>query len=207
MFSCRIADHSSFLAMGGSAKMLVSPMLDYTRLLNASDFSGDDDLFAGLYAELKKIAAGRVAIERQGQTLNATALVHEAWLRLQKSAPEKWRDRKQFFAAAAEAMRRILVDAARRRMAAKRGGGEAPVPLDELNLPAPVTDERLVGVHEVLDQLETEDAMKAQIVKLRFFSGMSNDEIATLLEVNERTVRRHWSLAKLWLYRAMKNQS
>jgi RNA polymerase sigma factor (TIGR02999 family) len=207
MLSCRIADLSSFLAMGGSAMVLVSPMLDYTRLLNASTSSCDDDLFAGLYAELKKIAIGRMAAERQGQTLNATALVHEAWLRLQKSAPDTWRDRKQFFAAAAEAMRRILVDAARRRLAAKRGGGEAPVPLDELNLPAPVADERLLGVHEVLDQLEAEDGMKAQIVKLRFFSGMTNDEIASLLEVNEKTVRRHWSLAKLWLYRAMKGQS
>ena len=175
-------------------------MPDYTRLLNASTASSDNDLFAGLYAELKKIAAGRMAAECQGGTLDATALVHEAWLRLQKSAPEKWRDRKQFFAAAAEAMRRILVESARRRMAAKRGGGEACVPLEGLDLPAPVADERLLGIHEVLDRLEAEDELKAQIVKLRFFSGMNHDEIAALLEVNEKTVRRHWALAKVWLY-------
>ncbi len=173
---------------------------DYTRLLNASTVSNNGDLFAGLYAELKKIAAGRMAVERKDQSLNATALVHEAWLRLQKSAPEQWRDRKQFFAAAAEAMRRILVEAARRRIAVKRGGGEAHVPLDGLDLPAPVADERLLGIHEVLDELEAEDEIKARIVKLRFFSGMNYDEIAALLEVNEKTVRRHWALAKLWLY-------
>jgi RNA polymerase sigma factor (TIGR02999 family) len=146
---------------------------------------------------LKKIAAGRMAAERQGGTLHATALVHEAWLRLQKSSPEQWRDRKQFFAAAAEAMRRILVEAARRRLASKRGAGEAAVPLDGLDLPAPVNDERLLGIHEVLDQLEAEDEIKARIVKLRFFSGMNHDEIAALLGVNEKTVRRHWELAKI----------
>lgn len=178
-------------------------MPDYTRMLNDSAASGDPDLFAGLYAELKKIAAGRMAAERPGGTLDATALVHEAWLRLQKSSPEQWRDRKQFFAAAAEAMRRILVEAARRRIAAKRGGGEACVPLDGLDFPAPVADERLLGIHEVLDELETEDEIKARIVKLRFFSGMNHDEIAALLEVHEKTVRRHWSLAKLWLYQRL----
>jgi RNA polymerase sigma factor (TIGR02999 family) len=182
-------------------------MPDYTRLLNASTDSGDSELFAGLYAELKKIAAGRMAAERQGGTLDATALVHEAWLRLQQSAPEQWRDRKQFFAAAAEAMRRILVEAARRRLAAKRGGGEAAVPLDGLDLPAPVNDERLLGIHEVLDELEAEDEIKARIVKLRFFSGMNHDEIAALLGVNEKTVRRHWELAKVWLYRAMEKKT
>jgi RNA polymerase sigma factor (TIGR02999 family) len=179
---------------------------DYTRLLNASTHSSDNDHFAGLYAELKKIAAGRMAAERPGGTLDATALVHEAWLRLQKSSPEQWRDRKQFFAAAAEAMRRILVEAARRRMASKRGAGENAVPLDGIDLPAPVNDERLLGIHEVLDELEAEDEIKARIVKLRFFSGMGHDEIAALLGVNEKTVRRHWALAKVWLYRAMEKK-
>ena len=165
-------------------------MPDYTRWLNASTASRDEELFAGLYAELHRIARGRMAVERRGQTLEATALVHEAWLRLQKTAPEKWRDRKQFYAAAAEAMRRILVEAARRRLAAKRGEGEAAVPLDEIefSVSAPLADERLLGIHEVLDQLEEEDEMKARIVKLRFFGGMTNDEIAALLEMSEKTV-------------------
>jgi RNA polymerase sigma factor (TIGR02999 family) len=178
-------------------------MAEFTRLLNDATAAGDSERFAELYAELKKIAAGRMTGERQGATLNATALVHEAWMRLQQSAPDEWRDRKQFFAAAAEAMRRILIESARRRLAAKRGGGEGVVPLDDLNLHAPIADERLIGIHEVLDQLEAEDEIKARIVKLRFFSGMNHDEIAALLEVNEKTVRRHWALAKVWLYQQM----
>jgi RNA polymerase sigma factor (TIGR02999 family) len=180
-------------------------MSDYTRWLNSSTASRDDDLFAGLYAELHKIARGRMAAEREGHTLDATGLVHEAWLRLERSAPREWRDRKQFYAAAAEAMRRILVDAARQRLAAKRGGGQEAVPLkDDLPVPAPMTDDRLLAVHEVLDELEKEDEMEARIVKLRFFGGLTHEEIAALLEISERTVERHWALAKLWLYRALK---
>ena len=174
-------------------------------MLNDTDGCGGMDQYAGLYAELKRIAAGRMAAERPGGTLDATALAHEAWLRVQKSRPEEWRDRRQFFAAAAEAMRRILVDSARRRMAVKRGAGEAAVPIEGLDLPASVPDERLVEIHEVLDKLEAEDGMKARIVKLRFFGGMNHGEIAALLEVNEKTVRRHWAIAKVWLFRAMEN--
>lgn len=177
-------------------------MPEFTRWLNASNESRDDELFAGLYAELKRIAGARMAGERPDQTLNATALVHEAWLRLEKSAPDEWRDRKQFFAAVSEAMRRILVDAARRRLAAKRGEGKENVSADDIDLAAPIPDERLLAVHEVLDQLEQENELNARIVKLRFFGGMKNDEIAALLEVNEKTVRRHWEVAKVWLFRA-----
>ena len=182
-------------------------MAEVTRWLNASTSSRDEEMFAALYAELHRIARARMAAERHSQTLDATGLVHEAWLRLESSAPEEWRDRKQFYGAAAEAMRRILVEAARRRLAAKRGGGEAALPLeDDLPVPAPMADGRLLGVHEILEQLEAEDEIKAQIVKLRFFGGMNHDEIANLLDVNEKTVRRHWSLAKVWLYRALKDK-
>jgi RNA polymerase sigma factor (TIGR02999 family) len=179
---------------------------DFTRWLNASTESRDDELFAGLYTELKRIAGARMAGERSDHTLNATALVHEAWLRLEKTAPDQWRNRKHFFAAVSEAMRRILVEAARRRLAAKRGGDKASIPEDEVNILAPIPDDRLLAVHEVLDQLEQEDEMKARIVKLRFFGGMNNDEIAALLEVNEKTVRRHWTVAKVWLYRALEEK-
>lgn len=178
-------------------------MPDHTQWLNSPSDSNDDAQFGELYAELKQIAVGRMAMERQGQTLNATALVHEAWLRLKKSTPDQWRDRKQFYAAAAEAMRRILVEAARRRLAVKRGSGGINVPLEGLEVAAPVADDRLLGIHEVLDELEAEDELKAQIVKLRFFSGMNHAEIAALLDMSEKTVRRHWALAKVWLYRAL----
>ena len=162
-----------------------------------------DELVKEIYVELKRMARGRLHLERQGMTLNTTALVHEAWMRLEKSAPEQWRDRGQFFAAASEAMRRILVEAARRRLAAKRGGDGEVVDLDGLDVADPSGDRRLIFVHEALEQLEAEDAIKAQIVKLRFFGGMENEEIAALLDMNEKTVRRHWAVAKVWLFRAL----
>lgn len=179
-------------------------MPEYTRWLNNADQTRDNEVFAELYAELCRIARGKMAMERQGGTLDTCGLLHEAWIRLEKSAPEQWRDRKQFYAAAAETMRRILVDAARRRLAAKRGGGEENVILDDdLPVAAPMEDDHLLKVHEALDRLEAEFPMDAQIVKLRFFSGLGNEEIATLLEISERTVERHWKLAKLWLYREL----
>jgi len=164
---------------------------------------GDDHerLFGDLYLELKKMARGKVAAERSGATLNTTALVHEAWMRLQKSSPEQWRDRSQFFAAASQAMRRILVEAARRRLAAKRGAGAAHVPFDEIEVVSDSDAERLVEVHEVLDRLEETDPVKASIVRYRFFCGFENEEIASILGVNEKTVRRQWEMAKVWLFR------
>lgn len=177
---------------------------DYTRWLNGSSISDADQIFGSLYQELKKIAASRVAGERAHQSLNATALVHEAWMRLEKSAPEQWRDRKQFFAAAVEAMRRILVEAARKRLADKRGGGIANLQFDEQDPGTPANDLRLLEIHEVLDELEAEDELAAGIVKLKYFAGMSFAEIGPLLEISERTAQRRWATAKIWLYRAMK---
>lgn len=162
------------------------------------------DLFQNLYVELKQMARVQVSKERPGITLNATALVHEAWLRLEKSAPDQWRDRSQFFASAAEAMRRILVEAARRRGAFKRGSGQAPVSLEGLEVEDRPDDRRLMEVNEVLDELEAEDPTMAAIVKMRFFCGLENGEIAAVLGVNEKTVRRHWELAKVWLFRAIR---
>lgn len=187
--------------------MNADPTPDFTRWLNASSGSRDDGIFAGIYIELQRIARGRMAGEREGHTLNATALVHEAWLRLEKSSPDQWRDRKQFYGAAAEAMRRILVEGARRRLTAKRGSGDTAVPLDGMDLSAPLPDERLLAVHEALDQLELEDELKARIVKLHFFSGLNHDEIASLLGLNIRTVCRHWAVAKLWLFRALQENT
>jgi RNA polymerase sigma factor (TIGR02999 family) len=152
------------------------------------------------------MAAGKMAGERSGHTLQATALVNEAWLRLADSEPS-WENRRHFFGAASEAMRRILVENARRRAAEKRGGGLAATALDEELHGAASEDDKLLQVHEVLDALDAEDPLKAKIVKLRFFAGLGHDEIAALLDLNEKTVRRHWELAKVWLYRAIRDPS
>jgi len=170
--------------------------------------SMDDQLVESLYFELKKIASRQLSKEKPSVMLNTTLLVHDAWLRLQRSAPERWRDRKQFFSAASEAMRRILVERARARITAKRGGGViVHVPLDEVEPKSTMPDERVIDVHEALSSLEKEDEFKARIVKLRFFSGMEYAEIAEVLEVNERTIRRHWAVAKVWLHRALKGDN
>lgn len=137
-------------------------------------------------------------MESPGQTLQATALVHEAWIRLSGQRNQHYQNRHCFFGAAAEVMRRILVDRARRRQAARHGGGQERVELDAVEIP--VADDALIqDVHETLDELAKLDPQKAEIVKLRFFVGLSFDEIAALLGVNERTVRRHWTFAKAWM--------
>ncbi len=179
-------------------------LTEWQNLLGNSD--QPQALFEDLYRELKIIARSRMSGERSFVTLGPTALVHEAWMRLDKGSNGPWRDRSQFFAAASEAMRRILVEAARRRNAIKRGGGQIPVSLDGIDLPDDVDHQRLLQVNDVLDVLEAEDSMKAQIVKMRFYCGMENEEIAAILGVNEKTVRRHWQLAKVWLFREIEDK-
>ncbi len=161
------------------------------------------EVFDELYHELKIVARGRMAGENPNITLSATALVHEAWMRLDKSTGGPWLNRGHYFAAASEAMRRILVEAARRRNASKRGSGQRPMSLDGVDLPDETNHQQLLEIDEVLDALEAKDPVKAQIVKMRFYCGMKNDEIAAILEVNEKTVRRHWQLAKVMLFRAI----
>ena len=183
-------------------------MSDLTKLLNVAQ-QGDDrarkDLWDAVYLELHAMAAQKMASEREGHTLQPTALVHEVYLRLAGGGlhPPEWQGRAHFFSAAAEAMRRILVDHARRKRRLKRGGGQVAQELDEARLPNPASNERILEVHEVLDALAAEDPVKAEIVKLRFFVGLKHDEIASLLGVNEKTVRRHWQAAKVWLFQAI----
>jgi RNA polymerase sigma factor (TIGR02999 family) len=157
-----------------------------------------------VYEELRRLAAARMAREAPGQTLQATALVHEAWLRLSRESHSTWRNREQFYAMAAETMRRILVDRARRRRSRKHGGELERVDLDAVELPSPADDALVLEVHEALAGLMAEDPQKALVVKLRFFVGLNNAEVAALLGVSEKTVRRHWAFAKAWLFRAMR---
>lgn len=166
-----------------------------------------EELLPLVYDELRRLAAAKMAGEVPGQTLQPTALVHEAWLRLSQQAHAHWQNREQFYAVAAEVMRRILVDRARRRQARKHGGQLERVDLDAIELPSPGDDLAVLQIHEALDQLAMADGEKAEVVKLRFFVGLENDEIAALLGVSEKTVRRHWAFAKAWLHRAMQAQS
>ena len=143
-----------------------------------------------------------MARENREVTLSGTVLLHEAWLRLAGAdgAARLWDSRSHFFTAAAEAMRRILVDQARTRLRQKRGGGQAPVPIESATqLAAPEADDKLLMVHAVLDELAREDPRQAHIVKLRFFAGFTQDEIAAALGISEITVRRQWKLAKVWI--------
>ena len=178
-------------------------MSDVTRILEAiqaGQTQAAEELLPLVYDELRRIAAAKMAHEQPSQTLQPTALVHEAWLRLGGDTQPAWQNRSHFFAAAAEAMRRILVERARRKLRLKRGGELERVELDAAEIAAPAEDQRLLQVHDALEALAVEDPQKAEIVKLRFFVGLANEEIAALLGVNEKTVRRHWEVAKVRLF-------
>jgi RNA polymerase sigma factor (TIGR02999 family) len=162
-----------------------------------------EELLEVLYGELRGLAARQLAGELPGQTLQPTALVHEAWLRLGADDQPRWKNRAHFLGAAAEAMRRILVDRARRKLRVKHGGHFEHVESDDRWLQAPAEDEKVLEVHEALEKLAAEDREKAEIVKLRFFVGLRNGEIAALLGVSEKTVQRHWELAKVRLFKSI----
>lgn len=181
-------------------------MSEITRILadaQQGDADSADQLLTLVYEELRRLAAAKMAREAPGQTLQPTALVHEAWLRLSQNSRAEWQNRDQFYAVAAETMRRILVDRARRRRAYKHGGQLKRVELDAVEPAAPVDDDWLLQVHDALERLAAEDPGKAQIVKLRFFVGLNTAEVAALLGLSEKTIKRHWAFAKVWLARVI----
>jgi RNA polymerase sigma factor (TIGR02999 family) len=178
-------------------------MSEVTRILSAID-QGDPHAAAQLlplvYDELRKLATQRLAREKPGQTLQATALVHEAYLRLVGPDPERsWNSRAHFFAAAAEAMRRILIDKARRRRRPKHGGGRQRVELEEA-VPLAEPGEELLALDEALQKFAQKEPAKAELVKLRFFAGLTIPEIAQALGISVATAERHWTYARVWLY-------
>jgi RNA polymerase sigma factor (TIGR02999 family) len=184
-------------------------MSEITRTLERvqqGDPKAADKLLPLVYDELRRPAAHKMAKEAPGHTLQPTALVHEAWLRLVGNEAQPWNGRGHFIAAAAEAMRRILIDLARRKRQVRHGGGQKRVALDELNIALPDDRARLLQVHEALDELAATDSTKALVVKLRFFVGLSNGEIADLLGLSERTVERAWTFAKAWLFATIRGQ-
>src|SRR6185295_5415858 len=177
-------------------------MCDLTRLLSAvhqDDRQAADELLAVVYGELRKLAAHKMAGQASGHTLQPTALVHEAWLRLFGDSQPKFENRRHFFAAAAEAMRNILVDNARRKSAARRGGGQERVALDQVNLGLSTSNDQFVAVSDALDKLKLCHPMEAEIVKLRFFVGMTNEETAEVMGVSVRTANNYWAHARAWL--------
>jgi RNA polymerase sigma factor (TIGR02999 family) len=156
-----------------------------------------------VYDDLRRLAAARMAHESAGHTLQPTALVHEAWLRLGGDQQPNWKSRAQFFAAAAEAMRRILVDSARRRHAQRRGGGQERVDIDDVDVAIAVDDARVLSVNEALDRFAVEEPEKAKLIKLRFFAGLTIEEAAQTLGIAERTARRWWDFARASLLTEM----
>jgi RNA polymerase sigma factor (TIGR02999 family) len=179
----------------------VSELTVMLQQIERGDPRAASQLLPLVYDELRKLAAQKMARENPGQTLQATALVHEAWLRLGGDEQPAWENRAHFFAAAAEAMRRILIDNARRRKAVRHGGNVERVPLDGLELAAGADDDQLLAVHEALDRLAAHDAAKAELVKLRFFVGLTIEQAAKVLDLSEPTAKRHWAYARAWLYR------
>jgi RNA polymerase sigma factor (TIGR02999 family) len=181
-------------------------MSEVTRILSAIE-QGDphaaEQLLPLVYDELRKLAGQKLAQERPGQTLQATALVHEAYVRLVGAAePRVYRDRRHFFAAAASAMRRILIDQARHKQTEKHGGGRLRQELQDLAAPQP--DDEVIALHQALEQLADEDPVKARLVELRYFAGLSNDQAADVLGISPSTADRHWAYARAWLQTAVR---
>ena len=162
-----------------------------------------------VYAELRRIARIRLSAERSGHTLQPTALVHEAWLRLMQQHGANWQNRAQFFAIAAQAMRRILVDHARRRHSDKRYAGETPIALDHIEeiVASPVPDQEMLALDAALERLAALDSRQARVVELRFFGGLSIEEAADVLGLSPTTVKREWTTARAWLFREIQRQN
>jgi len=182
---------------------------DVTHILDRveqGDRRAAEQLLPLVYDELRKLAAAKMAQEKPRQTLQATALVHEAWLRLAGPNQQQWRGRSHFFGAAAEAMRRILIDKARQKASLKRGQEQPLQALHESEIALTAPTEEILAVHEALDALAAEDATAAQVVKLRYFVGMTIPEIAEALEISPRSADRHWHFARAWLKQEIRGQ-
>jgi len=178
-------------------------MTDVTRILNAieqGDARAADELLPVVYEELRRLAAQKMSQELPGQTLQATALVHEAYIRLVGVEAQNWNSRSYFFAAAAEAMRRILVESARRKQRLRHGGGHHRVDFDDAALAIEQPSDNLIALDEALAKLAEEDSVKADLVKLRYFAGLTIEQAAKILKISRATADRYWSYARAWLF-------
>jgi RNA polymerase sigma factor (TIGR02999 family) len=181
-------------------------MNDLTVLLQAAgrgERLASEALLPLVYEELRRLAVARMAREQPGQTLQATALVHEAWLELAGAGGRDWESRAHFFGAAANAMRRILMLKARRKARFKHGGGLARLNIDDHDVAAPTAEDKILLLNEALERLEIEDPEQARVVVLKYFGGLTNEEVARSLDLSPRTVDRQWACAKAWLFQWM----
>jgi len=200
------------LAPGFYRRMMPEVMAEtaeITQVLSAigrSEAGATEQLLPLVYAELRRLAAARMAHEQSGQTLQPTALVHEAWLRLVKDGDRTWQNRAHFFGAAAEAMRRILIERARYKSRLKHGGGQARLNIEDLELAQTTPDDKVLLVDEALARLKAEDPELARLVVLKFFGGLSNEEIAETLGLAPRSLDRQWAYARAWLFRHISEQ-
>ena len=182
-------------------------MSDATLLLIAveqGDTTATEKLLDLLYEELRRLAASKMAQESASHTLQPTALVHEAWLRLVGDKNPSFENRAHFFSAAADAMRRILIDSARRKLTQRRGGSCERVDIEVQDLAAPDTDQQMLSVHEVLDSLAKKHPVQAQVVKLRYFAGMTNEETAQILGISLASAKNYWTFARAWILKEIK---
>jgi RNA polymerase sigma factor (TIGR02999 family) len=185
-------------------------MSDITLVLQAigrGEERAAEELMPLVYEQLRRLAAARMAQEAPGQTLQATALVHEAWLRLVKDDEQTWENRAHFFGAAAEAMRRIVIENARRKSRLKRGGDLLRVDISELNLADGTPHEKILMINEALEALKAQQPKMGQFVVMKFFGGVTNKELAESLGVTERTVERRWAFAKAWLFNWLRDHA
>jgi RNA polymerase sigma factor (TIGR02999 family) len=185
-------------------------MRDITLVLESvgrGESQATEELFPLVYEELRRLASARMAKEAAGHTLQPTALVHEAWLQLVGAGDRTWKNRAHFFGAAADAMRRILIDNARRKSALKHGGGQERVPIEVLEITATTPNQNILLIDEALQWLEREDPGKARIVALKFFGGLTNEEVAESMDVSLRTVNSHWVIAKIKLFSWIREQN
>ena len=183
-------------------------MNDITVILRAverGENQAAEDLLPLIYNELRNLAAARMVRESAGHTLQPTALVHEAWLRLVGDGDHSWKDRSYFFAAAAEAMRRILVEHARRKARFKHGGGQQRLNIEDVEIGQSEPDEKILLVNDALEQLERTQPERARVVVLKYFGGMTNAEVAEIMSISQRSVDRHWECAKVWLFQKLQS--
>ena len=182
---------------------------EVTQILAAigdGNINAAEQLLPLVYDELRRLAIYKMSHETPGQTLQPTALVHEAWLRLGGNAHQEWNGRAHFFGSAAEAMRRILIDNARRKRAVRHGGGQQRMDFEEVEIATAVKDDDLLAVNEVLERFAAQDKQKAELVKLRYFAGLTIDEAAEILGVSAPTAKRWWTYARAWLHKEIKDQ-